>query len=75
MNNQTTGHLLVCPDCQLKGNKSILGSVTITGDLIIMRYNRAFTIVRATQCMVVCTCGFGTVIDNKTNGVATYPSN
>lgn len=42
-----------------------MGSVTEEGEFIVMRFNRMTTTIKAPQFMIVCQCGFGTLIVNS----------
>lgn len=62
--------LLTCPDCLEEGKKRILGSVDELGMLFIKRFgvSGGTTIIQSASFMVICTCGFGTMVMNHSNG-------
>lgn len=69
-----TGSLIICPDCLQNGQRHILGSVTNGGDLIIRRFTNGVqeVTVKSVEYMIVCNCGFGTVVTNTTPHSYTY---
>lgn len=61
------GTLIQCPQCLAEGKKEILGRVTPTGDMLVLRFHHGTTILRATNYQLVCGCGYtwdisGTVV-------------
>lgn len=60
-------NVLVCPVCEQRGEKTILGHVDNYGNLVIIawrpkRDNLTITVTPDSSMTLVCMCGFGTTI-------------
>jgi hypothetical protein len=62
--------LLICPTCQMNNIKNVLGSITPTGDLSIMRHSQSYVVIQSPSMMIICQCGFGTVINHGKGDVS-----
>lgn len=62
-------NLILCPQCQQKGFKQILGNLTPEGLLLIRRGAHGTTIIQATNLTLGCGCGYVVAI---TEGQATH---
>jgi hypothetical protein len=56
--------LLICPECETRNQKRILGSVDEAGGLHIKRglYEGGTTVIQSNNMTIICSCGFGTTI-------------
>ena len=58
MNNTSSGTLLVCPNCSAKEHYTSFGSITPTGEAIIMRKFNRKSVIIATEFVLLCDCGY-----------------
>jgi hypothetical protein len=59
--------LVVCPDCEIKGFKSILGEIGTDGDFLVQRFHQGFTIIESPQFNIVCGKCHGTAYIRSEN--------
>lgn len=58
--------LVICGDCESKGDKSILGEIGTAGEFIIQRFHQGMTIIKSPMFAVVCgKCGGTPYIKNE----------
>lgn len=55
--------LLICPNCETKGKKEVLGEVTNTGEVSVLRFHSAETKIKSANMEIIC---------GKCNEVAFY---
>lgn len=66
-----TGFLVDCPNCAREGKKQVLGRITPSGDLVVLRFHHGTTLIKAQEYQLVCGCGYtmdiqGTIIQSAT---------
>jgi len=50
--------LIICPACELKGKKEILGEIDNDGNFCILRFHRGLTKVKSNNFQIECgVCG------------------
>lgn len=66
----TDPNYILCQDCRSLGHNQVLGKLTETGSLIIMRNKNGTTIINATTYDLLCGCGYRITITGGaiTNG-------
>lgn len=64
-------NLVICPDCQANGTKSILGEIDDDGYFSILRFHRAYTRIKGKDFAVICgVCNEPTYIRKEADGTS-----
>ena len=59
-------NLIICPVCETKGIKSILGETGTAGEFMVQRFHQGFTIIKSPNLAIVCgACGGTAYVKNE----------